>query len=98
MPLLFSRKQFFIEALRKGLRAMAKRSDGEHEGSGYTKDQRSSEPRCISADFSPALLHLEAERLGINPKSCDRENLLRAVYEAMESQQLTADDKNDNIS
>jgi len=98
MPLLFSRKQFFIEALYRGLRALGKWFDGNHEGSEYTKDQRSSDPSCISADFSPALLHLEGERLGINPESCGRENLLRAVYQAMESQQSKAGDNNDYLS
>jgi hypothetical protein len=98
MPRLFSRKQFFIEALHRGLRAFCRWFDGDPEGSEYTKDQRSSELSCISADFSPALLHLEAERLGINPKSCVRENLLRAVYEAMESQQSKHSDNNDYLS
>ena len=98
MSLMFSRKQFFREALRKGFGALAKWSDGDHEGPGYIKGQRFSGPRYISADFSPDLLRLEAERLGINPKSCERENLLRTVYEAMEVRQSITDDKNDNIS
>jgi hypothetical protein len=77
---------------------LVKWSDGDHEGSEYTKDQRPIEINCIFADFSPTLLHLEAKLLGINPKSCDRKNLLRAVYEAMESQQSKAGDNNDYLS
>jgi hypothetical protein len=98
MPLLFSRKQFFIEALYQGLRALVKCSDGDHEGLEYTKNQRPLEISCLSADFPPALLCSEAERLGINPQSCGRENLLRAVYKAMKSQQSKAGNNNDYLS
>ena len=38
---------------------------------------------AIAGDFPPELLSLEAQRLGLDPESPDREALLAAVYEAM---------------
>ncbi|WP_319469799.1 hypothetical protein [uncultured Pseudodesulfovibrio sp.] len=38
---------------------------------------------AIAGDFPPELLSMEAERLGLDPDSPDRDALLTAVYEAM---------------
>lgn len=39
---------------------------------------------ALVGDFPPEMLSLEAERLGLDPESTDRETLLMALYEAME--------------
>ncbi|MUM78856.1 hypothetical protein GKC30_14570 [Pseudodesulfovibrio sp. F-1] len=41
------------------------------------------ELEAIAGDFPPELLSLEAQRLGLDPESPDREALLVAIYEAM---------------
>jgi len=41
------------------------------------------ELEAIAGDFPPELLSMEAERLGLDPNSPDRDTLLAAVYEAM---------------
>ncbi|BDQ34850.1 hypothetical protein JCM14722_23920 [Pseudodesulfovibrio portus] len=38
---------------------------------------------AIAGDFPPEMLSMEAQRLGLDPDSTDRETLLKAVYEAM---------------
>lgn len=38
---------------------------------------------AIAGDFPPEMLALEAQRLGLDPESTDRETLLAAVYAAM---------------
>jgi hypothetical protein len=38
---------------------------------------------AIAGDFPPEMLSMEAQRLGLDPDSTDRETLLKAVYEVM---------------
>lgn len=39
--------------------------------------------RAIAGDFPPEMLSMEADRLGLDPDSSDRETLLKAIYDAM---------------
>ena len=41
---------------------------------------------CIAADFPPAFLAEEARKLGLDPDSLEREDLLQAVHQAMQKQ------------
>lgn len=77
-----TRRQLLRGSLRTG-----RRKAPETEG-----DEQSAENRApcamdglgaIAGDFPPEMLSMEAERLGLDPDSADRETLLAAVYEAM---------------
>jgi len=92
---LFSRKQFFTETLRQGLKALSRFTDGDDVRSNCAQTDHSSDCDCISSDFSPTLLRLEAKRLGLDPEDSDSEDLLRAVYEAMNVQHFSNNNTND---
>jgi hypothetical protein len=83
---LYSRKQFFGKALSQSLRALFRWIDQEEPGSGDPGAERSFDYRRIISDFPPTLLRQEAQRLGLEPDSFEREALLQAVYEAMDRQ------------
>ncbi|MBT8365696.1 MAG: hypothetical protein KJP23_13440 [Deltaproteobacteria bacterium] len=95
---LFSRKQFFAETLRQGLKALSRCIDGDDVRSNCAQTDKSKDCDCISSDFSPTLLGLEAKRLGIDPEAIDNEDLLRAVYEAMKAQHSSNGNTNDALS
>jgi hypothetical protein len=92
---LFSRKQFFAETLHQGLKALSRCIDGDYARSNRAQTGHSKSCDCISSDFSPTLLGLEAKRLGIDPEAIDSEDLLRAVFEAMKLQHFSNDNTND---
>jgi hypothetical protein len=89
MERLFSRKQFFTETLRHGLKALSGCIDGDDARSNCAQTDHSKDWDCISSDFSPALLGLEAKRLAIEPEAVDSEVFLRTVYEAMKAQHFS---------
>jgi hypothetical protein len=73
-----SRREFFREAGRAGLRRLAEAVDGlRSAGSSEEPDLP-----AMAHDFSPELLAMEAERLGLDPLK-DRERVIRAVYAAL---------------
>lgn len=41
---------------------------------------------ALGADFPPEMLNQEAERLGLDPRTVDRDTLLRAVFRKMQDQ------------
>ena len=92
---LISRKQFFAETLRQGLKALFRRIFGNDVRSNCVQMDHSTDFDCISSDFSPTLLRLEAKRLGIDPEAIDSADLLRAVYEAMKAQHFSNSNTND---
>lgn len=72
-----SRRNFFGEALRAGIRTLGQAVGGETGAAPAPADIGS-----LSGDFPPELLAMEAERLGLDPET-DRDELLRAVHTAM---------------
>jgi len=95
---LFSRKQFFAETLRQGLKVLSRCIYGDDARSNCTQTEQSKDCDCISSDFSSTLLHLEAKRLGIDPEAIDSEDLLRDVYDAMKAQHSANGNTNDALS
>lgn len=83
---LFSRKQFFAETLRQGLKVLSGCIDGGDAGSNGAKTDHSADRNCISSDFSLTFLRQEARRLELDPDSINNEELLGVVYKAMEAQ------------
>jgi hypothetical protein len=92
---LISRKQFFAETLCQGLKVLSGCFDSHDVRSDRAQTDKSTGCDCISSDFSPTQLHLEAKRLGIDPEAIDSEDLLRAVYEAMNAQHFSNINNND---
>jgi hypothetical protein len=92
---LISRKQFFAETLRQGLNVLSGCFNSHDVRSDSEKTDKLTDWDCISSDFSPTQLHLEAKRLGIDPEAIDSEDLLRAVYEAMNTQHFSNINNND---
>ena len=79
---VLTRRDFFTGRF-KALKRMA---DNVVEGSTVSSGAPSysrAELEAIAGDFPPELLSLEAERLGMDPDSPDRETLLSAVLDAM---------------
>ena len=73
-----SRREFFREAGRAGLRRLA-------EAVGQLSAPRPRAEPVLPAmdhDFSPELLAMEAERLGLDPLK-DRGKIVKAVYDAL---------------
>lgn len=95
MKRLFSRKQFFAETLRQGLKAVSRCIDGDDARSNRAQTDHSTDWNCIFSDFSPTLLHLEAKRLGIDVEAIDSEDLLRTVYEVMKARHSSNGNTND---
>ncbi|MBG0788937.1 MAG: hypothetical protein H0S80_00395 [Desulfovibrionaceae bacterium] len=77
-----TRRQLFRGNLTAG-RQDADRAAGDvqHEPAGAPRHP--AELGAIAGDFPPEMLSLEAQRLGMDPDSTDRENLLAAIYDAM---------------
>ena len=74
-----TRREFFRGGFQTGRRVAAVATGNEQP-----KPVR--EPAglgAIAGDFPPEMLALEAQRLGLDPDSTDRETLLAAVYAAM---------------
>lgn len=74
-----SRKEFFREIVSWGVGLVA-------GGVGRQSEQeRELDPALagLAADFPDALLHEEARRLGLDPDTAGREEMLRAVLAAM---------------
>ncbi len=92
---LISRKQFFGETLRQGLKVLSRCFDSHDVRFNRAQTDKSTGWDCISSDFSPTQLHLEAKRLGIDPEAIDSEDLLRAVYETMNAQHSSNGNNND---
>ena len=74
-----TRKEFFQEILGWGAGLF---------GGGPDRDagqERGLDPALagLAADFPDALLHEEARRLGLDPATAGREEMLRAVFAAM---------------
>jgi len=63
---LFSRKQFFIEKLRQGLKVLSRRIDGNDESSTNPQADHCLDCDRISSNFPLTLLRQEAQRPGIN--------------------------------
>ncbi|NDV18678.1 hypothetical protein GO013_04495 [Pseudodesulfovibrio sp. JC047] len=69
--------------------SLPKRPHGAAETQGNGHPAHADAPRStmalnsIAGDFPPELLALEAERLGLDPDSPDRDALLLAVHDAM---------------
>jgi hypothetical protein len=95
---LFSRKQFFAETIHQGLKALSGCIDDDYARSNRAQTDHSTDWNCISSDFSPTLLRLEAKRLGIDVEAIDSEDLLRAVYETMKAQHSSNGNTNDALS
>jgi hypothetical protein len=95
---LISRKQFLAETLRQGLKVLFRRIDGNDMRSNCAPMDHSTDCDCISSDFSPNLLRMEAKRLGIDPEAIDSDDLLRAVYEVMKTQHSSTGNTNDASS
>lgn len=84
-----SRREFFREAGRTGLRRLAEVLGG------LAASTRETEPIPeMDHDFSPELLALEAKRLGLDPVK-DRNKIVKAVYEALGKAENTASDRTD---
>ncbi len=79
-----SRKHFFKEALSKGVQALAKWIDNYKSSRREPYIRRAQNVQAIASDFNATQLRQEAERLEIDPDSIENENLLKAVYDAME--------------
>jgi hypothetical protein len=56
---------------------------GNEQPTPEREPRRTVELGAIAGDFPPEMLSMEAERLGLDPDSTDRETLLTAVYAAM---------------
>ena len=56
---------------------------GEEQPGSEGAPRPTNELGAIAGDFPPEMLSLEAKRLGLDPDSTDRENLLAAIYDAM---------------
>jgi hypothetical protein len=86
MVSLYSRQQFILKSLSHILRPLIEWLNPG--GSGEDDSHRAHSQGCLALapDFTPELLHLEAQHLGIDPDSVGTDALLQAVYEAMENQ------------
>jgi hypothetical protein len=84
MPELLTRKDF----LRKMLHELAGLSREVFGNSGETGRLSPEEhaPDPLLSDFSPALLAEEACRLGLDPRSMDRDQVLEAIRRRMQEQ------------
>lgn len=77
-----TRRQLFRGGFKAGRRAAAMAAGDEQpmpQGAPRTADGLG----AIAGDFPPEVLSMEAQRLGLDPDSTDRESLLKAIYEAM---------------
>ncbi len=77
-----TRRQLFRGSFKAGQRVAAVATGKEPATPEGTPHHRA-ELETIAGDFPPELLSMEAERLGLDPDSPDREALLSAIYEAM---------------
>nr|WP_287413191.1 hypothetical protein [Pseudodesulfovibrio sp.] len=77
-----TRRQLFRGSFKAGQRVAAV-ATGEEQPTPMDIKRPKMELDSIASDFPPELLSMEAERLGLDPDSPDREALLTAVYEAM---------------
>ena len=77
-----TRRQLFRRSFKAGQRVTAV-ATGKEQPPPADAPRPRTELNSIAGDFPPELLSMEAERLGLDPDSPDREALLTAVYEAM---------------
>lgn len=77
-----TRREFFGGIFKAG-RRVADVATNDEPARTEDAPRLRTEVEAIAGDFPPELLSLEAERLGLDPDSPDREALLMAVYEAM---------------
>ena len=77
-----TRRQLFMGSFKAGQRVAAV-ATGKEQPTTQDAPRPRKELDSIAGDFPPEMLSLEAERLGLDPDSPDREALLTAVYEAM---------------
>ena len=74
-----TRRQFFRGGFQAGRHVAAVAAGNEQPG----PESGPAGLGAIAGDFPPEMLALEAQRLGLDPDSADRETLLAAVYAAM---------------
>jgi hypothetical protein len=77
-----SRKKFLRELLTLTVRAVMQVEAAE-QGSHTSQGKRGGSFEVAATELCPSLLHLEAERLGINPEGQGAEELRRIVYLAL---------------
>ncbi len=77
-----TRRQLFRGSFKAGQR-VAGTSAGTQQAEQESATRIPDELRAIAGDFPPEMLSMEADRLGLDPDSSDRETLLKAIYEAM---------------
>ena len=77
-----TRRQLFRGNLKAG-RPDAAEAAGDDQLKPADAPRRPDELGAIAGDFPPEMLSLEAQRLGLDPDSTDRESLLAAIYDAM---------------
>jgi hypothetical protein len=86
MVSLYSRQQFILKSLCHILRPLTEWLNPG--GPGRDGPHRAHVQGCLALapDFTPELLHLESQHLGIDPDSVGTDALLQAIYEAMGNQ------------
>jgi hypothetical protein len=77
-----SRKQFLRELLTLAVRGVVQVEAAE-QSSHKSQGRRGGSFEVEATELCPSLLHLEAERLGINPEGQGAEELRRIVYLAL---------------
>ena len=77
-----TRRELFRGTFKAEQRVTAT-AQGEPSTQPKRKSPSHTELEAIAGDFPPEMLSMEAQRLGLDPDSPDRETLLAAVYEAM---------------
>jgi len=82
----YSRQQFILKSLCHMLRPLIEWIDPRRPGGDDPHRAHSEGCLTLPPDFTPELLHLEAQHLGIDPDSVGTEALLQAIHEAMKNQ------------
>jgi hypothetical protein len=83
---LYSRQQFIVKSLCHILQPLIEWLNPGGSGRDDPHRAHSQGGLALAPDFTPELLHLEAQHLGIDPDSAGTDALLQAIYEAMENQ------------
>jgi hypothetical protein len=86
MVSLYSRQQFILKSLYHILQPLIEWLKPGGSGEDDPHRARSQGYLALAPDFTPELLHLEAQHLGIDPDSVATDALLQAIYETMKAQ------------
>jgi hypothetical protein len=82
----YTRKQFFKKSFGQGLKALNRLLELCPLPTNKANNKFPDTFNDITSDFSPSFLKEEAQNLGLNIKSLDHEDILKAIHKAMEKQ------------